>query len=79
MCSETSEIFIFGYRDGSNPENPTPGVNRSDACRHGFANARDDLPGRPRATAVELRTRANEIRAAASVSPVPSPEPEKPK
>jgi hypothetical protein len=47
-----------GYRDGGNPDNPEPSENRSASYRHGFANARDDTSGSPRATAQMLRLMA---------------------
>ena len=51
-----------GYIDGSDPETPPPSDNRSHAYRHGFANARDDLKGEPRATAETLRAMAQDAK-----------------
>lgn len=50
-----------GYRDGSDLDAPAPGPNRSEAYRHGFANARDDRASKPRATAQWLREEAARI------------------
>ena len=50
-----------GYRDGSDPDCPDPGPNRSEAYRHGFANRRDDLRSEPRASAAWLRTEAERL------------------
>lgn len=49
-----------GYRDGLNPDSPKPSNNRSASYLHGFANGRDDLLKRPRATAQLLREAAME-------------------
>ena len=50
-----------GYRDGGDPDSPEPGSNRSEAYTHGFANGRDDLSNRPRASAAVLRGQADAI------------------
>lgn len=47
--------MVEGYRDGRDPNCPEPSSNRSRSYIHGFRNGRDDLRGRPRATAQELR------------------------
>lgn len=44
-----------GYMDGFDRDAPEPSDNRSRSYRHGFANARDDLRGKPRSTAQDLR------------------------
>lgn len=49
-----------GYLDGLDASNPEPSANRSHSYRHGFANGRDDLHRRPRASADELRQQADE-------------------
>lgn len=54
-----NEVFE-GYLDGCDRNNPPPTDNRSASYRHGFANARDDLEQRPRATAERLRQLAQE-------------------
>ena len=51
--------MVRGYIDGADPNSPTPSENRTKAYRHGFANARDDMNGQPRATAAALRRQAN--------------------
>ena len=50
-----NDDMVRGYRDGFDPDNPEPGPNQSAIYRHGFANGRDDLCRRPRATAEQLR------------------------
>lgn len=50
--------MVQGFRDGYDPDAPGPSQNRSHSYRHGFANGRDDRRGEPRATAQELRERA---------------------
>lgn len=42
--------MIEGYHDGRDPESPVPSANQSSCYRHGFANGRDDLAGKPRAS-----------------------------
>ena len=54
VVSEMAE----GYRDGLDPESPSPSANRAAAYRHGYANGRDDLAGSPRALARALRAQA---------------------
>jgi len=51
LMDETFE----GYTDGLDMNNPEPSKNRSHSYRHGFANARDDKRGEPRAPAYILR------------------------
>ncbi len=53
--------MIEGYRDGGDPDAPEPGANRGGAYAHGFANGRDDLRGKPRASAETLREQARAI------------------
>ena len=53
--SEAERDVIRGFMDGYDLDNPMPGTNRSEAYRFGFANARDDKCGSPRATADVLR------------------------
>ncbi|WLA99874.1 hypothetical protein [Bradyrhizobium elkanii] len=52
--------MMYGYLDGRKADNPEPSDNRSHSYRHGFANGRDDLAGRPRAMAAVLRELAEE-------------------
>lgn len=54
----SDEEISEGYRDGRNPDSPEPSTNRSHSYRHGFANGRDDMNKRPRATADFLRAAA---------------------
>lgn len=54
----SDEEISEGYRDGRNPDSPEPSTNRSHSYRHGFANGRDDLNKRARATADFLRAAA---------------------
>ena len=53
-----NEEMYEGYRDGLNPDSPKPSKNRSHSYLHGFANGRDDLLKRPRASAQLLREAA---------------------
>lgn len=55
---EAIEEMAQGYCDGSHPDSPEPSDNRSRSYRHGFANGRDDLARKPRATAQWLRAAA---------------------
>lgn len=55
-----NQDMIDGYLDGCDPNSPEPSDNRSRSYKHGFANGRDDLRGKPRATAEELRDMAHE-------------------
>lgn len=50
--------FILGYFDGREKDSPEPSDNRSHCYRHGFLNGRDDLSGKPRNTAQNLREAA---------------------
>jgi len=52
-----NDLFV-GYKDGRDPQSPSPSGNRSYSYRHGFANGRDDLHGQPRAPTHELRVEA---------------------
>ena len=52
--------MMYGYLDGRRADNPEPSSNRSHSYRHGFANGRDDLARRPRATAAVIRELAEE-------------------
>ena len=52
--------ILEGYLDGSKPDSPDPSDNRSNADRHGFANGRDDLNRKPRASAAEIRALCEE-------------------
>lgn len=56
-----NDEMIAGYRDGRNPDNPEPSSNRSHSYRHGFANGRDDLNRKPRASAAVLRQMAEDV------------------
>lgn len=56
---ECETDMVLGYRDGADLNAPIPGANRSWSYRHGFANARDDAARSPRASADELRKRAD--------------------
>jgi len=53
-----------GYLDGIKADSLEPSDNRSHSYRHGFANGRDDLNGKPRASAAKLREMADNARAA---------------
>ncbi len=55
-----NQEMIDGYIDGTKPDSPEPSKNRSYAYRHGFANGRDDLRHKPRASASKLREEADE-------------------
>lgn len=57
---EANEEMVAGYLDGRDPDAPEPSANRSASYRHGFANARDDLAGKPRATFRTLLRQADE-------------------
>lgn len=50
--------MVEGYFDGRIADNPEPSENRSHCYRHGFANGRDDLRGKPRASGQEIREMA---------------------
>lgn len=50
--------MVEGYLDGCDRSTPEPSSNRSASYRHGFANGRDDLNGRPRDAAINLREKA---------------------
>ena len=50
-----------GYCDGRDPDTPEPGANRGAAYAHGFANGRDDLRNKPRASGQVLREQARVI------------------
>lgn len=54
----SEEEMMEGYRDGRQPDSPEPSANRSASYRHGFANGRDGLNHRPRASAETLRQEA---------------------
>ena len=56
--------MVQGYLDGFDANSPEPSENRSESYRHGFANGRDDANGTPRASAQELRERAQNAMAA---------------
>lgn len=58
-----NDEMLAGYLDGLDPDNPEPSSNRSHSYRHGFANGRDDLNRRPRATAAQLRQMAEKAEA----------------
>ncbi len=47
--------LILGYSEGHDPDSPEPSANRSALYQHGFRNGRDDVAGKPRATAAMLR------------------------
>ncbi len=49
-----NEEMVQGYLDGWDLDNPEPSDNRSWSYRHGFANARDDRRGKPRASFQEI-------------------------
>lgn len=51
---EANDAMIEGYRDGFVLSSPEPSSNRSHSYRHGFANGRDDLRGKPRASYEEI-------------------------
>ena len=65
MNDGAMDEMIEGYFDGRDHQSPSPGPNRSDAYTHGFANGRDDLAAKPRASAALLREQADEILARA--------------
>jgi hypothetical protein len=54
-----NDEMVQGYLDGFDLNNPEPSENRSHSYRHGFANARDDRAGMPRASAQTLREMAD--------------------
>lgn len=54
MVGAEDEI-LEGYLDGRTPDSPEPSGNRSASYRHGFANGRDDLTRKPRASAAMIR------------------------
>lgn len=56
---QANDEMMLGYFDGWDLDAPEPSENRSHSYRHGFANARDDRRGKPRASAEELRRMAD--------------------
>lgn len=52
--------MVEGYMDGFDQSSPEPSANRSASYRHGFANGRDDLNGKPRDVASNLIDKALE-------------------
>ena len=54
--------MLLGYMDGLKADSPEPSENRSASYRHGFANGRDDLRGKPRDVADALRVLAEAAR-----------------
>lgn len=50
--------MVEGYRDGLDPDSLEPGENQSASYKHGFQNGRDDLYGKPRASASVLLDQA---------------------
>jgi hypothetical protein len=56
----SDDEMMRGYMDGRDHASPEPNANRSHSYRHGFANGRDDLNRKPRATAHMLRQEAAE-------------------
>lgn len=59
MSRPANDEMVQGYLDGWDLDNPEPSENRSYSYRHGFANARDDRAGKPRALAHVLREMAD--------------------
>ena len=59
----SNDEMLEGYRDGLDADSPEPSANRSHSYRHGFANGRDDLRKKPRASADALRRLAAESEA----------------
>jgi hypothetical protein len=55
MTRPANDEMVEGFFDGYDPNAPEPSANRSASYRHGFANGRNDLAGKPRASAAELR------------------------
>ena len=53
--------LMDGYLDGLKSDSPSPSDNRTEAYRFGFANGRDDLNKKPRATAAKLREVAAQL------------------
>lgn len=58
-----NDEMVQGYMDGWDLDAPEPSENRSHSYRHGFANARDDRRGKPRASYEQLNRWADEARA----------------
>ena len=61
---QANDDTLQGYFDGLDVSSPEPSANRSRSYRHGFANARDDRAGRPRAAFDELVAAAEQAMAA---------------
>lgn len=57
---KANDEMVRGYRDGLEADSPEPGPNQTHSYRHGFANGRDDLRRKPRATWDELIEMADE-------------------
>lgn len=55
---DSAQEMVQGYLDGLDLSSPEPSDNRSHSYRHGFANGRDDRAGKPRASGVWLRAKA---------------------
>lgn len=54
-----NDEMVEGYIDGLHLDMPEPSENRSASYRHGFANARDDRAGQPRASFQQLTEMAD--------------------
>jgi hypothetical protein len=63
LGTPANQDMIDGYMDGWDLDNPEPSANRSRSYRHGFANARDDKRGQPRASFQEIGRQADEAMA----------------
>lgn len=62
---EANDEMVEGYRDGLTDDRlDMPASNRSASYQHGWLNGRDDRVGTPRASAAELRERADQAMAA---------------
>lgn len=55
-----NDEMVQGYMDGWDLDAPEPSENRSHSYRHGFANARDDRRGKPRASFEQIIKWADE-------------------
>jgi len=53
-----NDDMVQGYRDGLSADAVPPGPNRSASYVHGWRNGQDDHHGRPRASAMQLRSDA---------------------
>lgn len=46
MTIDVHDDFVEGYKDGRNPDNPTPSDNRSERYKHSFDVGRREIEGK---------------------------------